>query len=252
MLCCAVPQVDIWALGISAIEMAEQFPPRWKINPNRVIFMIVKDPPPRLADKDRWSLTIQGFVGQCLQKDARMRPTAKYLRQHKFAAREHAAAIKMLLPMIQQARKYMAATAASVPPPDGLPVGDDGYFSWQEPAATVAASRPPTSAGAAQQVPAGLAAYQQTAHAASPFPQPSDGVLSPSVATEASGTIIVRDSAESRVWGTLRHGLPSSSSDKLANGVFGCQWGLGYPLCLWLAYAVGGRLLCLVWVMPRG
>lgn len=61
-------QVDIWALGISAIEMAEQFPPRWRINPNRVIFMVVKDPPPRLADKDRWSLTIQDFVAQCLQK----------------------------------------------------------------------------------------------------------------------------------------------------------------------------------------
>lgn len=33
-------QVDIWALGISAIEMAEMFPPRWKINPNRVLFMV--------------------------------------------------------------------------------------------------------------------------------------------------------------------------------------------------------------------
>ncbi len=61
-------QVDIWALGVSAIEMAEQFPPRWRTNPNRVIFMIVKDPPPRLADKDRWSLNFQDFVAQCLQK----------------------------------------------------------------------------------------------------------------------------------------------------------------------------------------
>lgn len=60
--------MDIWALGVSAIEMAEQFPPRWRINPNRVIFMIVKDPPPRLADKDRWSLNFQDFVAQCLQK----------------------------------------------------------------------------------------------------------------------------------------------------------------------------------------
>lgn len=58
----------MWALGVSAIEMAEQFPPRWRINPNRVIFMIVKDPPPRLADKERWSLNFQDFVAQCLQK----------------------------------------------------------------------------------------------------------------------------------------------------------------------------------------
>ena len=29
-------QVDVWALGICSIEMAEHFPPRWKVNPNRV------------------------------------------------------------------------------------------------------------------------------------------------------------------------------------------------------------------------
>ena len=58
----------MWALGISAIEMAEGFPPRWKVNPNRVIFMVVRDPPPWLADKERWSLVCQDFVAQCLQK----------------------------------------------------------------------------------------------------------------------------------------------------------------------------------------
>ncbi|KDD75076.1 hypothetical protein H632_c886p0 [Helicosporidium sp. ATCC 50920] len=61
-------KVDVWALGISAIEMAEQYPPRWKINPNRVIFMIVKDPAPRLQDVEHWTLTFQDFVAQCLQK----------------------------------------------------------------------------------------------------------------------------------------------------------------------------------------
>ena len=64
-------QVDIWALGISAIEMAEQYPPRWRINPNRVIFMVVRDPPPKLADRERWSLNFQDFVAQCLQKVGR-------------------------------------------------------------------------------------------------------------------------------------------------------------------------------------
>ena len=61
-------KVDVWALGVSAIEMAERFPPRWKVNPNRVIFMVVKDPPPALADKERWSLTFQDYVAQCLHK----------------------------------------------------------------------------------------------------------------------------------------------------------------------------------------
>lgn len=58
----------MWALGVCAIEMAERFPPRWKVNPNRVIFMIVRDPPPRLGDKEHWSLAFQDFVAQCLNK----------------------------------------------------------------------------------------------------------------------------------------------------------------------------------------
>ena len=58
----------MWALGISAIEMAEVTPPRWAVHPMRVIFMISRDPPPRLADEQRWSLTLQDFLATCLQK----------------------------------------------------------------------------------------------------------------------------------------------------------------------------------------
>ena len=63
-------QVDVWALGISAVEMAEVAPPRWAVHPMRVIFMISRDPPPQLADRDRWSLPFHDFVAQCLQKVA--------------------------------------------------------------------------------------------------------------------------------------------------------------------------------------
>jgi serine/threonine-protein kinase 24/25/MST4 len=61
-------QVDVWALGISAIEMAEITPPRWKVHPLRVIFMISRDPPPGLADPAEWSDTFKDFLAQCLQK----------------------------------------------------------------------------------------------------------------------------------------------------------------------------------------
>ncbi|KAA6427027.1 MAG: Serine threonine kinase [Trebouxia sp. A1-2] len=82
-------KVDVWALGISAVEMAEVTPPRWSVHPMRVIFMISRDPPPRLADRDRWSLTFHDFVAQCLQKEPKVRPSAKYLLQHKEAAAGH-------------------------------------------------------------------------------------------------------------------------------------------------------------------
>lgn len=61
-------QVDVWALGISAVEMAEGTPPRWAVHPMRVIFMISREPAPQLADRDRWSLPFHDFVSQCLQK----------------------------------------------------------------------------------------------------------------------------------------------------------------------------------------
>lgn len=61
-------QVDVWALGISAIEMAETIPPRWAVHPMRVIFMISREPPPQLSDWDKWTLNFHDFVAQCLQK----------------------------------------------------------------------------------------------------------------------------------------------------------------------------------------
>ncbi|PRW45012.1 serine threonine- kinase hippo-like [Chlorella sorokiniana] len=205
-------KVDIWALGISAIEMAEMFPPRWKINPNRVLFMVVKDPPPRLIDKERWSLSFQDFVAQCLQKDPRARPTARLLQQHKFAAREAAAAaaVRALLPLVQQARTHMAEMAlmAGIEAQQAATPGADheGAFSWR-PATVVPAAG---TVGAAQQhhlqPPA---AYQQTVAAAGVAPHhlraSADGGLggaSPGVGGEPSGTVVVRQSVDSSSgWG---------------------------------------------------
>ena len=62
-------QVDVWALGICAIEMAELTPPRWSVHPLRVIFMISRDPPPKLTQKPEvWSPLFHDFLAQCLQK----------------------------------------------------------------------------------------------------------------------------------------------------------------------------------------
>ncbi|KAL4436608.1 hypothetical protein ABPG75_003747 [Micractinium tetrahymenae] len=229
-------KVDIWALGVSAIEMAEQFPPRWRINPNRVIFMIVKDPPPRLADKDRWSLNFQDFVAQCLQKDPRTRPTARYLQQHKFSAREAvaAAAVKALLPLVQQARTHMAEMALMAGLEEAGPggaAGDDGAFSWREGRGTLASPAggqqesyvPVYGAGgggalggtlvAAQQQhaqpPAGYQATMAAAGGAPHLRASADGGVGAS--PEASGTMVVRQSVDSgsETWGgTMRSPSP--------------------------------------------
>jgi serine/threonine-protein kinase 24/25/MST4 len=65
-------KVDVWSLGISAIEMGEMSPPRWSVHPMRVIFMISRDPPPHLTERDKWSLPMHDFIAQCLQKEAKV------------------------------------------------------------------------------------------------------------------------------------------------------------------------------------
>jgi serine/threonine protein kinase len=47
-------KADIWSLGITAIEMAETFPPNSEINPMKVLFKIISDPPPSFKDPSKW------------------------------------------------------------------------------------------------------------------------------------------------------------------------------------------------------
>ena len=102
-------KVDVWALGITAIEMAEMYPPRWRVNPNRVIFMVVRDPAPHLSQREKWTLAFQDFISQCLTKEAKSRPTTRLLQQHKFVRLNTAEGMRKLLPGIKRAREaYLA------------------------------------------------------------------------------------------------------------------------------------------------
>ncbi|KAG4158621.1 hypothetical protein ERO13_D02G130100v2 [Gossypium hirsutum] len=59
-------KVDVWALGISAIEMAEGVPPRSAVHPMRVLFMISIEPAPMLEDKEKWFVFYSLFYKQYL------------------------------------------------------------------------------------------------------------------------------------------------------------------------------------------
>ncbi|KAI5073302.1 hypothetical protein GOP47_0011315 [Adiantum capillus-veneris] len=96
-------KVDVWSLGISAIEMAEGLPPRYNVHPLRVLFMILREPAPMLADKEKWSLVFHEFVAKCLTKETRLRPSATDLLKHKFIERCSGTASCMVL-RIEKAR----------------------------------------------------------------------------------------------------------------------------------------------------
>jgi len=69
-------KVDMWSLGITAIELAEGAPPLSDINPMRAIFLIPSRPPPTLAEPDKWSPEFVALVTSLLQKDPKLRPDA--------------------------------------------------------------------------------------------------------------------------------------------------------------------------------
>ena len=77
---------DIWAVGITAIELAELQPPMFDLHPMRALFLMSKSgyKPPTLKDKDKWSPTFHSFVKECLIKNPRKRPAAEKMLYHQF------------------------------------------------------------------------------------------------------------------------------------------------------------------------
>uniref|UniRef100_A0A8C1NY33 non-specific serine/threonine protein kinase n=1 Tax=Cyprinus carpio TaxID=7962 RepID=A0A8C1NY33_CYPCA len=74
---------DVWSLGITALEMAEGVPPLCDMHPMRALFLIPRNPPPKLKSK-KWSKKFQMFVDSCLVKNYQHRPSTETLLRHSF------------------------------------------------------------------------------------------------------------------------------------------------------------------------
>lgn len=81
-------KADIWSLGITAIELADQKPPLFDEHPMRVLIQIPRNPPPQVAHPEKWSAAFLDFLRFCLRKDPAERPTALECMQHEFIRRE--------------------------------------------------------------------------------------------------------------------------------------------------------------------
>ncbi|KAG0715280.1 Serine/threonine-protein kinase PAK 3 [Chionoecetes opilio] len=100
------PRVDVWSLGIMALEMLDGEPPYMNEDPVRALYHITSNGKPEIKKRDNLSPDFKDFLDQCLEVDQTRRPSASTLLKHPFL--KCAAPLVSLRALIEAARESIA------------------------------------------------------------------------------------------------------------------------------------------------
>ncbi|XP_063997821.1 serine/threonine-protein kinase PAK 3-like [Pogoniulus pusillus] len=101
------PKVDIWSLGITAIETAEGEPPYSHEQYSRVGTLIATKGTPELQNPGQLSAELLDFLQHCLEVDVQRRWSAKELLEHPFVTT--AGPVSCLVPLMAAAKEARQA-----------------------------------------------------------------------------------------------------------------------------------------------
>ncbi|PHH55272.1 Serine/threonine-protein kinase MST20 [Ceratocystis fimbriata CBS 114723] len=103
-------KVDIWSLGIMAIEMIEGEPPYLTESPLRALWLIATTGTPKIKDEEKLSPAFRDFLQYALQVDPERRASAQQLLAHPFM--KQCVPLKHLAPLVKVSREARALEKA--------------------------------------------------------------------------------------------------------------------------------------------
>ncbi|KAL8941329.1 MAG: hypothetical protein Q9216_002314 [Gyalolechia sp. 2 TL-2023] len=99
-------KVDIWSLGIMAIEMVEGEPPYLTESPIRALYLIATNGTPKIKEEHELTATFRDFLNFALKVDPEKRASAHDLLRHPFM--QTAEPLINLAPLVRSARTSRA------------------------------------------------------------------------------------------------------------------------------------------------